>query len=121
MSKLNNVLDNVGKKVAIYQIENSECVDYAFRPYNEKLFNPRDYKKVWQHDHITAYSVANPHEDILEGLFNVFNVYETQPADFRGHSLSMSDVVVIDNKAYYCDMVGWVSLGEVDFFDNSED
>lgn len=46
---------------------------------------------------------------ILERLFCTFNM--NHPADFRGHSLSVGDIVLLDGKrAWYCDMIGWVEL-----------
>lgn len=50
----------------------------------------------------------------LEGIFTQFNT--NQPADFSGHSLSVSDVIVIsmDDKdtAYYCDSLGFTEMPE---------
>lgn len=50
----------------------------------------------------------------LEGIFTQFNT--NQPADFSGHSLSVSDVIVIsmDDKdtAYYCDSFGFTEMPE---------
>lgn len=49
----------------------------------------------------------------LEHLFATFNL--NRPADFKGHGMSVSDVVVLDGKAYYCDRFGFKELP--DFFD----
>ena len=50
----------------------------------------------------------------LEGIFTQFNT--NHPADFTGHSLSVSDVIVIsvDDKdtAYYCDSFGFTEMPE---------
>ena len=50
----------------------------------------------------------------LEGIFTQFNT--NQPADFTGHSLSVSDVIAIsmDDKdtAYYCDSFGFTEMPE---------
>ena len=50
----------------------------------------------------------------IEGIFTQFNTYH--PEDFRGHSLSVSDVIVIsmDDKdtAYYCDSFGFTEMPE---------
>lgn len=43
--------------------------------------------------------------DILEELFTELNI--NHPADYRGHSLSVSDIIVIDDHYYYCDSIGW--------------
>ena len=56
----------------------------------------------------------------LEGIFTQFNT--NQPADFTGHFLSVSDVIVIsvDDKdtAYYCDSFGFTEMPE--FFREKE-
>lgn len=56
----------------------------------------------------------------LEGIFTQFNT--NQPADFTGHSLSVSDVIVISvndkDTAYYCDSFGFTEMPE--FFRDKE-
>jgi hypothetical protein len=44
----------------------------------------------------------------LEAVYTKFNV--DHPADFKGHSLSVSDVVVAKGKAYYVDTFGFKEL-----------
>ena len=48
----------------------------------------------------------------LEDIFRTFNL--DRPPDFTGHSLSVSDIVVLnrggDTKAYYCDSAGFVDV-----------
>ena len=52
--------------------------------------------------------------DTLESLYAEFNLHH--PSDFRGHSLSVSDIVVFrengNEKAYYCDSVGFKEVPE---------
>lgn len=54
----------------------------------------------------------------LEKIFTRFNI--DRPDDFKGHSLSMSDVVLVhengENRAYYVDTIGFAELP--DFFRN---
>ncbi len=45
---------------------------------------------------------------ILEKLFEIFNI--NHPKDFRGHSLSVSDIVILDGVKYYCDSMGWEKI-----------
>lgn len=43
----------------------------------------------------------------LEDVFRKFNV--SRPSDFKGHSLSVSDVIYVEGKGYYfCDSFGFV-------------
>lgn len=48
----------------------------------------------------------------LEGIYSRFNTQ--RPKEFHGHSLSVSDVVVLkrggEEKAFYCDSVGFSEL-----------
>ena len=44
----------------------------------------------------------------LDDLFEEFNIHH--PKDFRGHSLSVSDIVKINNDYYYCDSYCWKKL-----------
>lgn len=47
---------------------------------------------------------VNPYHALNE-LFRIFNV--EHPADFKGHSLSVSDIVVLNGQAYHCESFGW--------------
>jgi len=52
---------------------------------------------------------AGSDKAVLDCLFETFNI--NRPDDFHGHSLSMSDVIMLDNsRLWYCDRVGWVAL-----------
>ncbi len=50
----------------------------------------------------------------LEKIYEIFNI--DRPSDFKGHSLSVSDVVVLNNgnsrKAYYVDSIGFRNISE---------
>ena len=55
-----------------------------------------------------------PHTEVLESLYEKFNLQH--PADYRGHSLSVSDVVVLHENgrdtAYFCDSIGFKEVPE---------
>jgi len=46
--------------------------------------------------------------DILEEIFTELNI--NHPNDYKGHSLSVSDICEIDNKYYFCDSFGWKEI-----------
>jgi hypothetical protein len=48
------------------------------------------------------------HEAGLEEIYEIFNL--RHPADFRGHSLSMSDIVELPDGLHFCDSFGWKSV-----------
>ena len=98
-------------KYEIHQIANTKATNYTFRSWEEakKEFNISDYKKV--------YSGELPQKNILDNLWEKFNI--DHPADFRGHSLSVSDVVALKKDGndywywYYCDSWGWEEITEI--------
>ena len=46
----------------------------------------------------------------LDDVYVIFNDYAQRPAGYCGRSLSVSDVVVIEGRAYFCDSFGWSRL-----------
>ena len=46
-------------------------------------------------------------ESNMTVLDNIFTTFNTARLDFTGHSLSVSDIVEMDDKYYYCDSYGW--------------
>lgn len=92
--------------ISIYQIKNVEDVEYSFRNFDKTKFNIKDYQKVYELDIDDTPMLL--YTDILEEVFCIFNM--NSPKDFTGHSLSVSDVVFIDDKGYYCDSFGWSTI-----------
>lgn len=95
----------------IYQLKDDVPVDYHFRPL-EKLqgkglaVDPANYEKIYDAPLTPGMS--------LERIFEKFNF--DRPEDFKGHSLSVSDVVVLHQNgtdtAHYTDSVGFVDISE---------
>lgn len=100
------------KTFEIYQIRRvDETRDIRFEPYERLLkagLKPdfKIYDKVYEAD-ISMLSGKSTGEK-LESAFYTFNM--ERPEDFKGHSLSVSDVVVLDDTAYYVDSVGFKPL-----------
>ena len=81
--------------------------DYRFMDYDFAVkhgFDLNDYEVTYEGEIDAQGSVYKA----LEDLFTIFNV--ERPEDFKGHSLSVSDVVELDGKNYYCDFVSWREL-----------
>lgn len=100
------------KTFEIYQIRRvDETRDVRFEPY-ERLTKAglkpdfKSYDKMYEAD-VSMLSGKSTGEK-LESAFYVFN--QERPEDFKGHSLSVSDVVVLDDTAYYVDSVGFKPL-----------
>lgn len=77
-------------------------INPTFRVTEEENIKKEQYKTVYSG---TIEEGDLNKNQILENIFIKFNV--SHPEDFKGHSLSTSDIVVLDNEAYLCDMVGW--------------
>ena len=92
-------------KYKIKQIKDVENCAYAFKHYEwaKNVLDLNDYEVVYEGD-LDYPEMPN----VLEELFEIFN--NKRPKDFERRSMSISDVVEIDGKNYYCDFVGWVEL-----------
>jgi hypothetical protein len=93
-------------KYQLLQIKKWEDCNYFFRDWKcaqKNYFSLDDYKVVYEGE-INGTDV----DEVLENLFTIFNI--KQPKDFRGHSMSVSDVVCLDGTYYYTDNVGFVKI-----------
>ena len=100
-------------KYEIYQITNIRECDYTFMRYEfaiekaNKKFSLNDYTKVYEGE-VPEQLAAKSTFEILEKLFEKFNI--DHPNDFTGRSMSVSDLVKLDDKLYYCDFAGWEEI-----------
>lgn len=62
--------------------------------------NLNDYKIVW-------FGKVND-DATFEDIFEMCNL--NHPEDYRGHSLSVSDIVYMDGKVMYCDSIGFTEV-----------
>ena len=92
-------------KYKIKQIKDVENCAYAFKHYEwaKNVLDLNDYEVVYDGE-LDCPEMPNA----LEELFEIFN--NKRPKDFERRSMSISDVVEIDGKNYYCDFVGWEEL-----------
>lgn len=93
-------------KYKIKQIKDIKNCDYAFEHYDwcKDKINLNDYQVVYEGE----IEVETDPISTLEKLFEIFNI--NHPEDYRGHSLSVSDIMELDGKNYYCDAFGWIEL-----------
>ena len=99
-------------KYMLYQVKDGEQTrDYRYTPYSllEKwglTVNKDNYEQTYVH--------YLSEDATLENLYTWFNT--DIPQDFKGHSMSVSDIVVLqrngEEKAYYCDSAGFVEVPE---------
>lgn len=89
-------------KITIYQ-ENEPM----FRVCDEvKQYDKEKYHKVFERTDDPAGYFNQTDYDILEGLFEEFNCGD-YPEDYKGHSMSVGDVVEINGVAYICASFGF--------------
>jgi len=97
---------------SIYQLRNEDSTrDYRFEPYDRLQTAGLTVDKA---NYTEVYAAPLTAGTTLEDIYRTFNV--DYPADFKGHSLSVSDVVVLhqngQDTAHYCDSVGFQQVPE---------
>lgn|GEM_PF-1769240 len=104
-------------KFAIFQLlDGNETRDYRFKPYDFLKASGRSVEwKNYKHIYTgTLDEEEKRNRDNLDKIFLWFN--DNRPEDFRGHSLSVSDVVVLYREgktaAYYVDSFSFTNAQE---------
>ena len=102
-----------GDTFSIYQVPaGPQGRDFRYRSYEELqaaglAVDRKNYELV--------YTAPLDGKTTLENIYRTFNT-DDRPADFRGHSLSVSDVVVVNRggkeEAHYCDSIGFTPVPE---------
>lgn len=95
-------------KYKLFQIKDIRNTAYSFIGWCDSVaadFSIDDYKMVY------SGKIEGNHP--LAQLFEIFNIHH--PEDFRGHSMSVSDVVALEDEIggwrwFYCDSFGWEEL-----------
>lgn len=98
---------------SIYQVPaGPEGRDFRFRSYEE--LQEAGFT-VDRKNYVLVYTAPLDGKTTLEDIYRTFNA-DDRPAGFRGHSLSVSDVVVINRggkeEAHYCDSIGFTPVPE---------
>lgn len=101
-----------GNTFTIYQLKSGpETRDYRFEAY-ESLQEAG--LAVDRQNYDLVYTAPLDGKTTLEDIYRTFNL--DRPADFTGHSLSVSDVVVLNRsgkeEAHYCDSFGFTPVPE---------
>ena len=102
-----NFIDQTGDMMAIYQLRHDVIPELGFLGLEQLKSPPKkeNYEAVYAHGIRISEDVAQT----LENLYYIFN--QARPEDFKGHSLSVSDIVALKRDGvvsyYYCDSVGF--------------
>ena len=99
-------------RFSIYQLKGGdETLDYRFEPLDAIR---RNGLSVDSANYELVYTAPLTERDNLESIYTRFNI--DRPADFHGHSLSVSDNVVLHqdgtDTAHYCDRFGFSQVPE---------
>lgn len=86
---------------------------FTFMNYEFAQRKVEDFPSNWESHYIKVYEGDYEDEgaceygfpEVLESLFEIFNL--NHPDDYEARSLSVSDIVVLDGTPYYCDSFGW--------------
>ena len=98
---------------SIYQVPaGPQGRDFRYRPYEELQAAGL---AVDRKNYALVYTAPLDGKTTLEDIYRTFNA-DDRPAGFRGHSLSVSDVVVVNRggkeEAHYCDSIGFTPVPE---------
>lgn len=74
---------------------------------NERVFAGLDRDKVNLNDYEEVWSGEVEAKD-LEDVYFIFNM--NHPLNYKGRSLSVSDIVEENGHKWYCDTIGWKLL-----------
>ena len=92
-------------QLKIYQLKKENQRLYGFMDYNWAIknnFKLDRYECVWE-ENIDS-------DTSLEEIFERFNV--DRPDEFKGHSLSVSDIIDLEGNKYYVDDFGFKKVEE---------
>lgn len=107
-------LDSATDSYAILQLRHGDDTRY------ERFASMREMERMGKEPDIDHYEVVYVGEltqkgdqiDVLEGLYTKFNI--DRPEDFKGHSLSVSDIVALQVggvvSSHYVDSIGFAEL-----------
>lgn len=107
-----DVFEEKNNTYSIYQIKGGEATrDYRFEPLDRLRATGHSIDRA---NYDLVYSAPLSPLDTLERIYQRFNT--DHPADFTGHSLSVSDIVVLRHgdkeTAHYCDSFGFAEVPE---------
>jgi len=101
----------------ILQLDITNSYGIIFRDYDDikDNFNLKNYSIIYENKNfnhvnpLTGEPIEEDIEDLLEYIFRIFNIGE-KPNSYKGHSLSVSDIVELDGVMYYVDGFGFKKL-----------
>lgn len=87
----------------IYQLKR-EHSDLLFRSYNENKFDINNYNIVYVGDTEFSSNIVND----LDNIYRMLNI--NRPENFKGHSLSVSDLIEYRGALYFVERMGFKKI-----------
>jgi hypothetical protein len=91
--------------IKLYQLEERYFLSQLLIIDAKDMQPKNHYKKVYE---FTIVDLKKTELELLENLFEMFNV--DHPEDFKGRSMSSTDVIEIDGQLYLCKSMGWEKI-----------
>ena len=95
--------------IKVLQIKDLTATNYAFFDFDLKKFSLNDYKEIYTFEAEFSTKSNDAIIEFLDRCFQKFNI-GNKPIGYLGHSLSVSDIIKIDNDYYYCESFGWKKI-----------
>ena len=95
--------------IRIWQVRRELLREFGFLSYESAIhFNGKDSVRISNYALMYEFDVESSCDLTLDDIYEIFN--QRRPDDFKGHSLSVSDVIQVDSEFWYCDDIGWKKL-----------
>lgn len=95
--------------IRIWQVKKEKFYDFAFLGYDDAIYHHGEGSVTLDnYDMVYEFEMQSADEWHLDDLYDIFN--RAKPSDFKGHSMSASDVIEVDGEFWYCDSIGWKKL-----------
>ena len=93
----------------LYQVKKEKFYDFGFMSFEDvEKHHGKGSVVKGNYDMVYEFEMYSSEDIRLDDIYAMFNV--SRPDDFKGHSLSVSDVVEYNGEFYYCDDIGWKKL-----------
>lgn len=95
-------------KIKIYQINESKAAHKLYQGFDGQPISMSDYKLVYESVHKSTVTDTNK---VLNEVYQSYNI--SKPEDFKGHSLSVSDIVLLNGIPYFVDRFGFKKIDDI--------
>lgn len=94
-------------EIKVHQIK-KDAKDRDFKIFRNYDWVVREMGKIDFNDYYVVWEADIPDDMTLDDIFEMCNCCVLE--DYKGHSMSVSDIVEMDGTCWYCDAYGWKAL-----------